>query len=66
MSRYLLVHQIYGVGPEVTLPLASKKKFYGSVTVRYFLDFTVRSNAESQTLLVNLTLPIPSISLTGE
>ena len=64
-GRHLNQHQIYGVGPEVTLPLASKKKFYGSLTVRYFWDFGVKSNAESQTLLVNVSMPIPSISLTG-
>jgi len=57
-------HQILGAGPEVTLPLATKKTYYGSVTLRYYWDFGVESNAESQTLLFNLTMPVPFQSLT--
>lgn len=57
-------HQILGAGPEVTLPLATKKTYYGSVTLRYYWDFGVESNAESQTLLLNITMPVPFQSLT--
>ena len=57
-------HQILGAGPEITLPLATKKTYYGSVTLRYYWDFGVESNAESQTLLFNLTMPVPFQSLT--
>jgi hypothetical protein len=59
-------HQILGAGPEVTLPLATKKKFYGSVTLRYFWDFSVESNAGAQTFIFNLSMPVPFISLTEE
>jgi len=59
-------HQVLGVGPEVNLPLASKKKFYGSLTLRYYWDFAVESNAESRTFIFNLSMPVPFISLTEE
>ena len=57
-------HQILGAGPELTLPLATKKTYYGSLTLRYYWDFGVESNAESQTFLLNITLPVPFLSLT--
>lgn len=57
-------HQIFGAGPEVTLPLATRKTYYGSVTLRYYWDFGVESNAESQTFLLNLSMPVPFQSLT--
>ena len=59
-------HQILGVGPEINLPLASKKKLYGNLTLRYYWDFAVESNAESRTFIFNLTVPVPFISLTEE
>ena len=64
--RDLHNHQIYGVGPEINLPLASKKKLYGNVTLRYYWDFVVESNAVSQTFIFNLIVPVPFISLTEE
>ena len=57
-------HKILGAGPEVTLPLASKKTYFGSVTLRYFWDFGVESNAESQTFILNLSVPVPFLPLT--
>jgi len=59
-------HQVLGAGPEVNLPLASKKKLYGNLTLRYYWDFAVESNAESRTFIFNLTVPVPFISLTEE
>lgn len=54
-------HRILGAGPEVTLPLASRKTLYGFLTLRYFWDFGVESNAQGSTFIFNLTLPVPSI-----
>ena len=42
----------------------SKRTYYGSVTLRYYWDFGVESNAESQTFLFNFTMPVPFQSLT--
>jgi len=56
-------HRVYGAGPEITLPLGSKKKLYGFLTLRYLLDFGVESNTQGNTFLFNLTVPVPSIPL---
>jgi hypothetical protein len=56
-------HKIFGVGPEVVLPLATKNKFYGSVALRYLWDFGVENNTQGQTFVVMATFPIPSVPL---
>ena len=56
-------HEVYGIGPELTLPLASKSKLYGFANLRYFWESGARSTLEGETLLVTLTFPIPSIPL---
>ncbi len=42
-GRSLGKHQVYGIGPELVLPIATKKKFYGSVSARYFWEFGAES-----------------------
>jgi hypothetical protein len=56
-------HEVYGFGPEVTLPLASKSKLYGFANLRYFWETDAKSTLEGETLLLTITLPIPSIPL---
>ncbi len=56
-------HEVYGSGPKVTLPLASKPKLYASANLRYFWETGARSTLEGETLLLTLTVPIPSIPL---
>ncbi|MEH6567771.1 MAG: transporter [Halioglobus sp.] len=62
-GNFLGKHRVYGVGPEVTLPLASKSKLYGFVNLRYFWETGARNTLEGETFLVTATFPIPSISL---
>lgn len=56
-------HQIYGLGPELVLPVATKSTFYGSLTFRYLKDFGVENNSDGQTFFVMATIPIPSIPI---
>jgi hypothetical protein len=56
-------HQVYGAGPEVTIPIATKKKLYGFLNARYFWEFGAESTLEGKSLVVTLTLPIPSVPL---
>jgi hypothetical protein len=62
-DRRIGKHEVYGIGPEVTLPLASKSKLYGFANLRYFWESGARSTLEGETLLLTLTFPIPSIPL---
>jgi hypothetical protein len=56
-------HRTFGIGPEVTLPIASKSKLYGFLNVRYLWENGGRSTVEGDGLLMTLTLPIPSVPL---
>ena len=62
-GRGLGKHQVYGIGPEVTVPIATKKKLYGFLNARYFWEFGAESALEGESLVVTLTLPIPSVPL---
>ncbi len=60
---FLAKHEVYGFGPELTLPLASKSKLYGFANLRYFWETGAKSTLEGDTFLLTLSFPIPSISL---
>jgi hypothetical protein len=56
-------HRGFGVGPELTVPIASKSKLYALLTARYFWETGVRSSLEGNTFVVSATFPIPSVPL---
>jgi hypothetical protein len=56
-------HQGFGVGPEVSIPIASKRKLYGFLNVRYLWETGVRNNLEGNLLVLTASFPIPSVSL---
>lgn len=53
----------FGIGPEITLPLASKSKLYGFFNLRYFWETGNRSTVEGESLVATFTFPIPSVPL---
>jgi hypothetical protein len=56
-------HRVYGLGPDVTLPVASKTKLFALVNVRYLWEFGARTKTEGQSLVVTATFPVPSVKL---
>jgi hypothetical protein len=56
-------HRVYGLGPEITIPIATKKKLYGFINARYFWEFGARSTLEGKSLVLTATFPIPSVPL---
>lgn len=56
-------HSVFGLGPEVTLPIATKNKFIASINIRYIWEFGARTKTEGQSLIVTATFPVPSIPL---
>jgi hypothetical protein len=56
-------HKVYGFGPDVTLPIASKSKLYSLVNIRYLWETGARIKTQGQTLVVTATFPIPSVKL---
>ena len=62
-NRQLGKHRVYGFGPELTLPLATKKALYGFLNLRYIWETGARTSLQGNTFVATLTFPVPSISL---
>jgi hypothetical protein len=62
-GRGLGKNRVYAAGPEVTFPIATKKKLYGFINARYLWEFGAESTLEGDTLVLTATFPIPSIPL---
>lgn len=56
-------HRVFGLGPEVTLPIATKTKLVAQVNVRYFWELGARTKTEGKTFSLTVTFPIPSIPI---
>jgi hypothetical protein len=56
-------HKVFGVGPDVTLPVASKSKLFALVNIRYLWEAGAALKTEGQTLVIAATFPVPSVKL---
>jgi hypothetical protein len=56
-------HRVYGVGPELTFPIATKKKLIGFLNARYLWETGARTTLEGDTFVFTATFPIPSVPL---
>jgi hypothetical protein len=56
-------HRVFGFGPDVTLPVASKSKLFSLVNIRYLWETGAHLKTQGQTLAVTATFPIPSVKL---
>jgi len=56
-------HRVYGFGPELTIPIATKKKLIGFLNARYLWETGARSTLEGSTFVFTATFPIPSVPL---
>jgi hypothetical protein len=56
-------HQVFGFGPDVTLPVASQTKLFALVNIRYLWESGAKLKTEGQTLVVTATFPVPSVKL---
>ena len=56
-------HKVFALGPDVTLPVASKSKLFALVNIRYMWETGAQLKTEGQTLVVNATFPVPSVRL---
>ena len=62
-GRSIGKHRVYGAGPELTIPIATKKKLYGFINARYFWEFDAKSSLEGNTFVLTATFPLPSLAL---
>ena len=62
-NRQLGKHRVYGFGPELTVPLASKKTLFGFLNLRYLWETGARTSLQGNTFVATVTFPLPSIPL---
>jgi hypothetical protein len=56
-------HKVFGIGPDVTLPIATRSKLFALVNIRYLWETGARVKTQGQTLVVTATFPVPSVKL---
>jgi len=62
-GRRLGKHRVFGIGPEVTVPIATGSKLIAVLNARYFWEAGARTTLEGQNLVITATFPIPSVRL---
>lgn len=58
-------HRVFAFGPDVTIPIGTKKKLMSLVNVRYLWETGARIKTEGPTFTITTTVPVPSIKLAG-
>jgi hypothetical protein len=58
-------HRVWGIGPEITIPIATKTKLISLVNVRYLWETGARFKTQGQSFLVTSTFPIGGIAISG-
>ncbi len=53
-------HRVFAIGPDVTVPIATKAKLFALVNIRYLWETGARMKTQGAGLLVTTTFPVPS------
>ncbi len=55
-------NRVYGLGPELSLPIATSEKLIAILNARYLFELGARTSLEGSTFQISATFPIPSVS----
>ena len=58
-------HRVFGIGPDVTVPIATKTRVISLVNVRYLWETGAEVKTQGHTLVVTSTFPIGGIKIPG-
>jgi hypothetical protein len=58
-------HRVWGVGPDVTIPIATKTRLISLVNVRYLWEQGARLKTQGQSLVLTTTIPVGGIRIPG-
>jgi hypothetical protein len=56
-------NRVYGVGPELTFPIATKKRLIAILNARFLWETGARTSLEGETFVFTATFPLPSVPL---
>lgn len=51
-------HRVFGVGPDVTIPIATKTRLFSLVNVRYLWETGAEVKTQGHTLMITNTIPV--------
>jgi hypothetical protein len=58
-------HRVWGVGPDVTIPIATRTRLISLVNVRYLWEQGARLKTQGQSLVLTTTFPVGGIKIPG-
>jgi hypothetical protein len=56
-------HRVFGIGPDVTIPIATKSTLISLVNIRYFWEAGAEAKTQGQSLVMTMTFPVPGIKI---
>ena len=56
-------HRVWGIGPEVTIPIATRSRLISLVNVRYLWEQGAQLKTQGQSLIVTSTIPVGGIRI---
>jgi hypothetical protein len=56
-------HRVWGVGPDVTIPIATKTQLLSLINVRYLWEGGARVKTQGQTFMVTTTFPVGGVPI---
>jgi hypothetical protein len=59
-------HRVWGVGPDVTIPIATKTRLISLVNIRYLWEQGARLKTQGQSFVVSTTFPVGGIRIPGK
>jgi hypothetical protein len=57
------MHRVWGIGPEITIPIATKTRLISLVNVRYLWEQGARVKTQGQTFMITNTIPVGGIRI---
>jgi hypothetical protein len=58
-------HRVWGVGPDITIPIATRTKLISLVNVRYLWEQGAHVKTQGRTLMITNTIPVGGIRIPG-
>jgi hypothetical protein len=58
-------HRVWGLGPDVTIPIATKTRLVSLINLRYVFEQGARMKTQGNTLLITTTIPVGGITIPG-
>jgi hypothetical protein len=59
-------HRVWGLGPDVTIPIATKTRLISLVNVRYLWEQGARLKTQGQSFVLTTTFPVGGIKIPGK